>query len=828
MYFIIKVWILLLTFPTNFAIQTEDLGPVILRRQKRTWVLGSIDITEEDEGRFPKDAVKIHHIKTAEEKLTFRLKGNGTENDLFYLDEGRNIIMVSRKIDREKTPVFRLYVSAFSATTHKKIGQDLMYEVRVKDINDNSPIFNQSKYEVEIPESTPVGKEFLRVNATDADEINNPNSQISYFFTTQKFSSYFQMNLSTGAISLKKCLNYTKMKSYTLTVSARDNGVPVLSSTTTVQINILNANDYLPTFKRTGNFLGKVKENDDNVVVLRVSVTDDDVPQTPAWRAKYKIIEGNENGNYKIETDPKTNDGILSLVKHLDFESGSKGKLNITVENEEPFYFCSEVANKQIPAPDSISVDITVENINDAPVIHPPEVTISLFENKLPDYDLVKFEATDPDNSNPENIRFAKAYDPEDWVTINDKTGVVRALRKMDRESPYVNESIYSVIIHAVDDATPPLTGTATLNIMLNDVNDNKPYLTSTYEKLCYNGETQFVTLKAKDDDMNPFGGPFKFSLLDNEPNIKELWELESKTGYSVNLLRRKAIPFGNYTIPLTVQDRQGLVQRSTLHIWVCSCPDGKRCPDPKPPTAALGVAAIVLLFAAFLLLLLGLCLIISMKRKSHFPFPAEYACGSIMKYDQEGPHVDLKLLSDKLPLNEEANLNYSGSEKDKGMTGSMMKTFRQYSANGSRTWSYRHDSEMTGCTMRTYGKYNMNDSGIRIYRHDSGMTGNMKGNFGQFMNDSRSQTSQYNSDNLAILMNFTGNYIKKKLNAYNDMQTSCEDDQLHAYNYEGEEGRRGSFDSISVGSEHGYSFLDNLDSRFTALAKICQQNGQK
>ncbi|XP_072132970.1 cadherin-like protein 26 [Mobula birostris] len=825
MYFIMQLWILLMIFPTYFGMQTEELGPAILRRQKRTWVLGSIDITEEDEGPFPKVAVEIHHIKTAREKVIFKLRGNGTVNELFYLDESSDVIRVSRKIDREETPVFTLYVSAFSATTRKKLSQDLMYQVLVKDINDNPPIFNQSEYKVEISENTTVGEEFFRVNATDADEINTPNSRILYYFSTQKFSNYFQMNVSTGAISLKKCLNYKKKNSYTLTVRARDNGHPVLSSSTTVKISILNANDHLPVFKRTGNLLGKVKENDEHVVILRVSVTDDDVPQTPAWRAKYKIIEGNENGNYKIETDPKTNDGILSLVKHLDFEKHSKGKLNITVENEEPFYFCSEVPNAQMPTPERISVDITVENINDAPVIHPPEVTITLFENKILDYDLVKFNATDPDNSNPEKIRFAKAYDPEDWVTINEKTGVVRALHKMDRESPYVNGSIYRVIIHAVDDATPPLTGTATLNIMLNDVNDNKPYLLSTYEKLCYNSKTQFVTVKAEDDDLSPFAGPFKFSLLDNEPKIKELWELDTLTGYSVNLLRRKEIPIGNYTIPLTIQDRQGLVERSTLHVWVCSCSDGKRCPDPKPPTAALSVAAVFLMFVALLLFLLGLCLIISMKKRSLFQFTTEYACGSIMQCDQEGPHIDIKKLSDKLPLHEESSLIYKGSEKDNGMTGNM-KTFGQYNVNDSGIQIYRHDSEMTGTMIGTFGQYNMNDSGNQIYRHDLEMT--KKGIFGRFMEDSRSQTYRLSSDNLTILMDFTGNYINRKLNAYNDMQTTCEDDLLCAYKYEGEERRRGSLDSITIGSEYGNSFLDNLDSRFNTLAKICQKNGQK
>lgn len=39
-----------------------------------------------------------------------------------------------------------------------------------------------------------------------------------------------------------------------------------------------------------------------------------------------------------------------------------------------------------------------------------------------------------------------------------------------------------------------------------------------------------------------------------------------------------RSLPPGEYLVPLFIGDRQGLTQRQTVHVRVCSCPSGSKC----------------------------------------------------------------------------------------------------------------------------------------------------------------------------------------------------------------------------------------------------------
>lgn len=374
-----------------------------------------------------------------------------------------------------------------------------------------------------------------------------------------------------------------------------------LQTTATCLIHIEDVNDHLPTFTRT-SYVASVEENTVDVEILRVSVEDKDLINTANWRANYTILKGNENGNFKIVTDPKTNEGVLCVVKPLNYEERQQVTLQIGVVNEAPYF--RETTSRSSMS--TATVTVNVKDQDEGPECTPPVQTVRIKENAPVNTQSNGYKAYDPETRSSTGIRYKKINDPKGWITVNENTGSITTFRNLDREAESIRNGIYNVTILASDKDGRTCTGT--LGIILEDVNDNGPLILKQTVIICKTVMSS-AEIVAFDPDDPVNGPPFSFSLEgDSDSEVQRMWGLTKINDTAVRLFYQNDPPFGPYTVPVRVTDRHGLSHVTLLNVIVCDCITENDCTLRVVPRT--GIGEIRLGKWAILAILLGIALL--------------------------------------------------------------------------------------------------------------------------------------------------------------------------------------------------------------------------
>ncbi|XP_068197954.1 cadherin-like protein 26 [Antennarius striatus] len=791
----------------------------LLIRTKRRWVLSTVEIVEEDPGPFPKIISRMYNNKTGNTH-EFHISGMGVDVEplgVFSIDPKNGNVYAHRSVDRETySKPFQIKFDILDKWTKKPLDKELSFEVELKDINDNAPAFIDLKRTVDVKENLPEGYLPVRLEFTDIDQPNTTNSLVD--ITLLSYSpkdpviGLKRISDLMAHLTLDGCFNYDKIKKYDVTLQLKDHGTPSLSSTSVITLNVVDSNTYPPVFKERQYHVA-VNESSTKDNALRVSVEDKDTPNTPGWRAKYYFIKGNEEGNYKIETDPETNEGVLSVIKGKDYERTSLNVVQIGVKNEEPIFVCKD--KSKVPPDDSVDITIKVIDLNDSPEFKKNPAHVYLKEEEKPGKVLYTPEVVDVD-SDLSAIRYVVLEDQAQWVTIDKNTGQVKSAKKMDRESPYLNGTdTYKVLIGAIDNGEPPATGTGTVLIHLGDVNDNVPHLVSRHVIMCGNKANK-VAVPVEDADAPPFSGPFTFSFGGDDKAVENRWKLEPSFGAEGGLVSRKSLAYGNYSVPLEIRDQQNTVGRDTLNVFVCDCGVVDTCRSKRAASASLGPAGIALLFLGILLFLLLLLLLICNCGKKKFKgIPAAHEEGSqtLIKYNQEGGVSECKTEPSLFLTSSNNGIATDGFRQG---TMQLMKTTSPTAAdmdvyNTSRFSRMRSDMNAMGM-QRQRDTLRSQRGEIEYSKWTTGRTNTYEG------------SSRYNGS-LSMWSNpRVVDQLNRKLDMADGFHTDDPEYPPHLYTYEGQSSRGTSLDRMSLSNlANDLTFLNDLGPKFKTLGGLCE-----
>uniref|UniRef100_A0A8C4TGQ9 Cadherin domain-containing protein n=1 Tax=Erpetoichthys calabaricus TaxID=27687 RepID=A0A8C4TGQ9_ERPCA len=358
------------------------------------------------------------------------------------------------------TDFYSLEMEAFDGGSPSKMGS-MWVDINVLDENDNPPVFNQSEYLTYIWENAPVSTSVCQVSATDQDTGNNG---VIFYWINRRQSDpgeLFAIDNRTGLITLNKPLDYETQPYHELIVQAQDDGAQPELGSTFVLIKVLDVNDNAPSID-----IMFLSESGDCEVsegaalgdyVARISVSDPDLGD----HQKIQVSLEGGNGQFILKT---TSGSIyfLCVNGNLDRETADLYELKIVASDYgTPIQWSEEIFL------------LKVTDVNDnPPVFDHQELTVNISEDAPQGTAFLQVHAKDSDEGINSVVHYAILNIVHNFhFNINSKSGLITTASHLDHEE----EPIIHFVVVATDSGHPTLSSTATVTVMVGDINDNEP-----------------------------------------------------------------------------------------------------------------------------------------------------------------------------------------------------------------------------------------------------------------------------------------------------------------------------------------------------------------
>lgn len=249
----------------------------------------------------------------------------GNINSTFQITSDTGEILLVKSIDREEISMFTLKVLAMDrGSPARNATADVV--IHVDDVNDNPPVFNQTFYEVKVSEAQMVGAALVRVTATDKDY--DENAKLSYDITSGNDLDCFEVNPTTGVVSLKKPLDFDKNSEHRFIVRATDGHKvhpgKALSAIATVAIKVEDENDNSPVFP-VPSYLEFVAENAP-VGTTVFTAHANDMDRGLYGKLNYSISGGEDKDSFKI------NSATGAVITDMVFDYEARNRYNIQLQ----------------------------------------------------------------------------------------------------------------------------------------------------------------------------------------------------------------------------------------------------------------------------------------------------------------------------------------------------------------------------------------------------------------------------------------------------------------------------------------------------------------
>uniref|UniRef100_H9GAU8 Protocadherin-15 n=1 Tax=Anolis carolinensis TaxID=28377 RepID=H9GAU8_ANOCA len=470
----------------------------------------------------------------------------------FSMNVTTAVLSLLKPINRDLHQKFDLVIKAEQDNGHP-LPAFANLHIEVLDENNQKPYFTESTYEGFILESSPVGTTIsysqnltspLQIIALDND-VEETKDPLLHLFLND-YNTFFTVT-QTGIIrylTLLQPVDRELQQLYTFSMTASD-GVQE-SLPVTVSIVVIDANDNSPTFSNISYNVKIYTDMRPGESVIKLTAMDAD--EGPNGKIIYEILAGDQ-GDFVINDHT----GLITIAPGTVLVVGRSYALTVKASDSAPL-------SQQRSSITTVYIEVLPPN-NQSPPRFPQQMySLELSEAMRIGAILLNLQATDRE-SDPITYIIQNG-DPQQVFNLSRTSGLLALGKPLDREST----DRYILIVTA-SDGRPDGTSTATVNVVVTDVNDNGPVFDHFLPKNLTVQEEEanaFVgQVRATDPDAG-VNGQVRYSLA----NFNHLFRITSNGSIytSVKLNREKK---DYYELIVEATDGAVDARRTTLTLGI-------------------------------------------------------------------------------------------------------------------------------------------------------------------------------------------------------------------------------------------------------------------
>ncbi|XP_064875246.1 protocadherin alpha-2-like [Oncorhynchus nerka] len=384
---------------------------------------------------------------------SFMKRGNVNYADMFSIDSQSGAITVKANLDHEENAAYELRVQATDQGPTARSGYSKVL-VEVTDLNDNAPEISVTSLINPVKEDADIGTVVALVTVTDKDGGKNG-------FSNSKLVGSVPFKLMSNhkndySLVVDGHLDRESATQYNVTITAKDEGTPPLSSTRVITVDVSDVNDNAPRFSEPIINV-YVKENSPvGDVIYTMSAFDPDSDENA--KMTYSLLDKSVSISSSVNINSDTGD-IVSLQ-------------SFNYEEIKTFQFKVQATDSGVPPLSSnvtVNVFILDENDNSPGILAPYSDHGSVNSENIPysaevGYFVAKIRAVDSDSGYNALLSY-HISEPKgtNLFRIGTSTGELRTKRRMSDN----DLKTHPLVVLVSDNGEPSLSATVSIDVLV-------------------------------------------------------------------------------------------------------------------------------------------------------------------------------------------------------------------------------------------------------------------------------------------------------------------------------------------------------------------------